>query len=439
MYKSASPLAPYVAPSASWRGVLTQHGAVGGAAAIVASYASWCAKYGIDANLALAQACHESTYFTSERWVNEWNPAGLGVTSGNVILPPYASFDQGIQAHVEHLCAYIYGAATCPCDHLRLADRRHFFHLGRRALAGLEAGPKWAVPGDGYVAGIVAIANEVTAGGQPMSNVPTEADIGYPVRIDYASLIGPARDLGSVKWFVQHDTEGGYQGSLSVLKGNTASVHALIDTDGALTFMVPLGRTAWTAGNDQVSRQAVQCEWVGFASKGYTEDQYRSGAAFVRWCIAQGMTGVPVTYIGKVDADGGPEPDVPGILGHQDVPNPDVPGRWGGVSGHTDPGPLFKWDHFLALIGSAPAPAPVDELRFPETGQRIIGAFKAYFLANGGLDVFGYPIGDEEQENGITVQYFQRARLELHGDQVVRGLVGSDLLKARGRHGLGID
>jgi VanW like protein len=51
---------------------------------------------------------------------------------------------------------------------------------------------------------------------------------------------------------------------------------------------------------------------------------------------------------------------------------------------------------------------------FPETGHTVHHAFLAYYNARGGLEQFGFPISEETTENGFTVQYFQRARMEYH-------------------------
>ncbi|MCS7177695.1 MAG: hypothetical protein RML46_04860 [Anaerolineae bacterium] len=66
---------------------------------------------------------------------------------------------------------------------------------------------------------------------------------------------------------------------------------------------------------------------------------------------------------------------------------------------------------------------------FPETGHVVSYAFLTFYEQNGGLDVFGYPISEIRLENGRTVQYFQRTRLEWHperprGDRVVVGSLG---------------
>jgi len=53
---------------------------------------------------------------------------------------------------------------------------------------------------------------------------------------------------------------------------------------------------------------------------------------------------------------------------------------------------------------------------FPETGHSVRGGFLAFFETHGGLPIFGYPITDEIVEDGMTVQYFEKARLEWHSD-----------------------
>lgn len=76
---------------------------------------------------------------------------------------------------------------------------------------------------------------------------------------------------------------------------------------------------------------------------------------------------------------------------------------------------------------------------FGETSHGVGGKFLDFWEAHGGLDVLGYPISDEvveilpETGRYHTVQYFQRARLELHPeyagtqDEVQLGLLGRAL------------
>ncbi|HEX2034489.1 MAG TPA: hypothetical protein VHS99_09920 [Chloroflexota bacterium] len=51
---------------------------------------------------------------------------------------------------------------------------------------------------------------------------------------------------------------------------------------------------------------------------------------------------------------------------------------------------------------------------FPETGHNVSPTFYPFYLARGGLDRFGLPRTEEFVEDGVLVQYFQRARLEYH-------------------------
>ncbi|HEX2513724.1 MAG TPA: N-acetylmuramoyl-L-alanine amidase, partial [Chloroflexota bacterium] len=64
----------------------------------------------------------------------------------------------------------------------------------------------------------------------------------------------------------------------------------------------------------------------------------------------------------------------------------------------------------------APVPHP-DVVYVEATGHNLGFAFRRFYDAYGGLDLFGYPRTEELQEGGFTVQYFQRARFEHHLDR----------------------
>ncbi len=70
---------------------------------------------------------------------------------------------------------------------------------------------------------------------------------------------------------------------------------------------------------------------------------------------------------------------------------------------------------------------------FEQTMHNACGGFAAYWQKFGGLPVFGYPITEEFQQDGMTVQYFERARMEWQSGSdpshydVVLGRVGSEL------------
>ena len=51
---------------------------------------------------------------------------------------------------------------------------------------------------------------------------------------------------------------------------------------------------------------------------------------------------------------------------------------------------------------------------FEETGHNVYGDFLEFYERHGGLAIFGYPLTGEFNVNGLRVQYYQRARIELH-------------------------
>jgi beta-N-acetylhexosaminidase len=72
---------------------------------------------------------------------------------------------------------------------------------------------------------------------------------------------------------------------------------------------------------------------------------------------------------------------------------------------------------------------------YPETGHWLCYGFRDYWNAHGGLEIIGFPISEEFQDSssGLTVQYFERQRLEWHPEnapewQILGGLLGSQLL-----------
>lgn len=85
-----------------------------------------------------------------------------------------------------------------------------------------------------------------------------------------------------------------------------------------------------------------------------------------------------------------------------------------------------------------PVPDPGDGTWFAETEHTLRDTenaqFRTYWLNNGGLETFGYPISEQFQEvneadgNTYWVQYFQRQRMEWHPElnTVLLGLLGNE-------------
>ncbi len=84
-----------------------------------------------------------------------------------------------------------------------------------------------------------------------------------------------------------------------------------------------------------------------------------------------------------------------------------------------------------------PIPNTAGSQFFPETQHSSTDRFLAYWKANGGLPIFGYPISEPIQEGPYLVQYYERNRFEFHPEnadpryQVLLGLLGTDLARTR--------
>jgi hypothetical protein len=71
----------------------------------------------------------------------------------------------------------------------------------------------------------------------------------------------------------------------------------------------------------------------------------------------------------------------------------------------------------VAPLAAAPARDPLPATGFaffPETGHNVGLAIKRFYDTHGGLDIFGLPLTEVFDEDGLKVQYFERARFELH-------------------------
>jgi hypothetical protein len=112
------------------------------------------------------------------------------------------------------------------------------------------------------------------------------------------------------------------------------------------------------------------------------------------------------------------------IRGHRDFMNTTCPGN-----------ELYQWVQRAqsgTLIDTS-SPVDPDPCRYFETtGHYICHGFRGFWEENGGLPLFGYPLSTEFDRNGITTQWFERARFEhqpsiadnKHG--VVLGRVGAE-------------
>lgn len=84
-----------------------------------------------------------------------------------------------------------------------------------------------------------------------------------------------------------------------------------------------------------------------------------------------------------------------------------------------------------------PAAPKTGCLYFSQTQHNVCAGFLAYWNKFGSVQTFGYPLTEEFQENGLTVQYFERARFEWHPGawpshfDVELGLLGNEVTVSR--------
>jgi LPXTG-site transpeptidase (sortase) family protein len=75
----------------------------------------------------------------------------------------------------------------------------------------------------------------------------------------------------------------------------------------------------------------------------------------------------------------------------------------------------------FAMAGTPAAPTAANTraglpVYFPETGHTLGYAFREFYDRQGGLPIFGLPLSEVFVQDGRPVQYFERARLEWHGN-----------------------
>lgn len=62
----------------------------------------------------------------------------------------------------------------------------------------------------------------------------------------------------------------------------------------------------------------------------------------------------------------------------------------------------------------APFASTPGNVYFKQTGHSLSGAFLSYWKSGGGLELYGYPISEPVTQDGMKVQWFERARFEYH-------------------------
>jgi len=145
------------------------------------------------------------------------------------------------------------------------------------------------------------------------------------------------RTAKTIRGIVIHDTEGRFIGSIHTLQNPRVdgSAHFVVSRRGQIVQLVPVTDVAWHSGNGWWNLHSIGIEHEGWAGvRAYTETEYEASAKLVAYLAHR--WGIPL--------------DREHIIGHAEVPDPYHRGRLGGVSHHTDPGPYWRWDHYMTLV-----------------------------------------------------------------------------------------
>lgn len=138
------------------------------ASEIASAYTVYGKLTGIGNLLPFAQAVHETGWFTSRRWVDNYNPAGIGATNDGAEGGIWKSPSEGIFAQYTHLLAY-----TLPENSPDVIKRTlsqlspRYAVLKRVGMIGIakcwvDLNGRWAFPGKTYAQKISQIANVLT-------------------------------------------------------------------------------------------------------------------------------------------------------------------------------------------------------------------------------------------------------------------------------------
>ena len=387
------------------------------------SYYNVCAAKGVDPLYILAKFNHESslgtagTAVSTHSWGNTRKPNFGAVPIREIAgrtgsFPVWRDWLDGLKSTVERLVT------------------PEWIYSERESIREIYDWPPdqtkvWAPAGDlndpgGYLRAVINFMNaneDVMAAQIPgFAWVPeTAGEYGYPQGTHGRN--GVAIDRLIIHCTIGTDSLGHLTG------GNGNSVHFLDNRDGTpRAQMVLLEDAAWGAGNRAYNLRGVnyehECTGAEMRNPAYWTDAIignmaRNCAAILRHPLCAGIL-----------------PDREHVIGHGEVPDQD----------HTDPGPAFPWGRFMAaLVGELNGAGDTSIRYFPETGFHVGHGFLAFWSQFGSdatsVAVFGYPLTEEIQEDGRTVQYFERSVFEYWPENppeytVLLRRLGADALEA---------
>jgi hypothetical protein len=263
---------------------------------------------GIDDGIAIAQALHETGNFTSVRWRNDLNIAGIGIPSDSTVQPfRIASVDEAVRIFVNCLYAAVTGkrspAVPVPANaedwfvrvwlakvnHPNFPGVRTVADLNTRYAANNDQHATWAWD-DGYGGKLVSRAKQFMPGLPDQGSVTTPPKGEAPMAITFGLVPHPAyqnrpitkaegrgqNNLGkrSVKGVVWHRILGSLYGTDGYFRNE--SVNALTD------YGVGVAARDGAANDGMILRWNDPLGWQSGWASGTYNGAYGDGEAFVR-------------------------------------------------------------------------------------------------------------------------------------------------------------
>jgi hypothetical protein len=131
---------------------------------ILQAYSVYGKLTSIGSLMPFCQAIHETGWFTSDRWVRNFNPAGIGATNDGAEGNKWTSPTAGILAQYAHLLAYtVNPEKATSTQQLLMQISPRYDILKKHKLLGVapcwvDLNGRWAYPGKTYAQAIANIA-----------------------------------------------------------------------------------------------------------------------------------------------------------------------------------------------------------------------------------------------------------------------------------------
>lgn len=191
---------------------------------------------------------------------------------------------------------------------------------------------------------------------EPAAGYASFAPMDYPnanwVPANTGNYSNYSRGLNDIDKVIIHDVEGSYEGCISWFQNPAANVsaHYVIANEGYVTQMVREEDVAWHAGNWDYNERAVGIEHEGYASdpNSYPEPMYAASAQLVAYLCDK--YSIPCNRTT--------------VISHKEVPG----------ATHTDPGPYWKWDHFMELVQQGGGPSTATLVGYVRVDDIMEGA-----------------------------------------------------------------